>query len=57
MTEHERRVNDEQIRAYQGEQTNSSATMLPGLGNSYGNMQQKFMNKGLVHASVGDLRA
>ena len=46
MTEHERRVNDEQIKAYEGNE-NKAVPMLPGMANGYNAVQRQYFAKAL----------
>ena len=48
MTEHERRVNDKDIKAYEEvNRTQLNSMMIPGLGNHYNYNQKAYMFKGL----------
>ena len=44
MTEHERRVNDKDIKAYEDVDTSQlNSMMIPGLGNHYNTNQQAYI--------------
>jgi hypothetical protein len=44
MTEHERRVNDKDIKAYEDVDTSQlNSMMIPGLGNHYNSNQQAYI--------------
>jgi len=46
MSEHDRRVNDKDMKAYQEQDTSTINTlMVPGLGNHYSQMQKGYMNR------------
>ena len=47
MTEHERRIHDSTIKAYEAYETDEIAYAggVPRLGNNYLNIQQKYINK------------